>query len=117
MRKRTTVKIDRNNLLISVDQELPKTTIDEIVEELPENIPRYVIISYEWTHNDGRKSYPLVFLYWSPLSTKPEQHMLYASAKLQLQQAVDLNSKVYEIRNPAELTEQWLIDRLNGKRQ
>ena len=32
--------------------------------ELPEGAPRYVVMSYELAHDDGRKSFPLVLVNW-----------------------------------------------------
>lgn len=32
--------------------------------ELPESAPRYVVMSYELAHDDGRKSFPLVLVNW-----------------------------------------------------
>ena len=34
--------------------------------ELPEFNPRYIAFSYCHTHDDGRVSYPLIFIYYCP---------------------------------------------------
>ncbi|KAK9394248.1 glia maturation factor gamma [Crotalus adamanteus] len=67
--------------------------------------------SYRYTHDDGRVSYPLCFIFSSPAGCKPEQQMMYAGSKNRLVQAAEL-TKVFEIRSTEELTEQWLKERL-----
>jgi len=86
-------------------------SIENLVEQLPENSPRYIVLSYELNHKDGRRSYPLVLLYYSPASTKPETHMLYASAKTYFQQKADV-TKVFDIRESDMLTDEWLQEKL-----
>ena len=58
------------------------------IAELPENSPRYVLISYELNHPDGRKSFPLVIINWAPLSSEIGVLTLHASAFLEFQGAV-----------------------------
>lgn len=41
-------------------------TPDELQEELPASQPRFVVYSYKLSHSDGRISYPLCFIYFSP---------------------------------------------------
>uniref|UniRef100_A0A7M4FPU8 Glia maturation factor beta n=1 Tax=Crocodylus porosus TaxID=8502 RepID=A0A7M4FPU8_CROPO len=80
---------------------------DELKDELPERQPRYP--SYE--HEDGRVSYPLCFIFSSPVGCKPEQQMMYAGSKNKLVQTAEL-TKVFEIRNTEDLTEEWLREKL-----
>jgi hypothetical protein len=56
--------------------------------ELPENSPRYVLLSYELKHQDGRKSYPLVLVNWAPMSSEIGVLTLHASALLNFQNTV-----------------------------
>ena len=58
--------------------------------ELPENAPRYVVLSYELNHNDGRKSFPLVLVNWAPTSCEMGLLTLHASAFLDFQVTVRL---------------------------
>ncbi len=61
-------KVDRDSLKVQIETSLDDTTVEEIVEELPETQPRYIVLSYAHTHADGRVSYPLIFIYWIPTS-------------------------------------------------
>lgn len=58
------------------------------VVELPENSPRYVVLSYELKHEDGRTSFPLVLINWCPSSSEPNIRTLHASALIDFQNAV-----------------------------
>ncbi|CAG8449222.1 17967_t:CDS:2 [Rhizophagus irregularis] len=93
------------------DEQYDNISLEELIEELPENSPRYIVLSYELLHDDGRKSYPLILIYYSPVTTNPETNMLYASAKTYFQQKADLN-KVFDIRDTETLTDEWLKSKL-----
>ncbi|CDQ87955.1 unnamed protein product [Oncorhynchus mykiss] len=71
----------------------------------------FVVYSYKYEHDDGRVSYPLCFIFSSPVGCKPEQQMMYAGSKNKLVQTVQL-TKVFEIRNTEDLTEEWLREKL-----
>uniref|UniRef100_A0A8C3JRU2 Glia maturation factor beta n=1 Tax=Calidris pygmaea TaxID=425635 RepID=A0A8C3JRU2_9CHAR len=71
--------------------------------------PRYPSCAYQ--HDDGRVSYPLCFIFSSPVGCKPEQQMMYAGSKNKLVQTAEL-TKVFEIRNTEDLTEEWLREKL-----
>jgi len=62
--------------------------------ELPENSPRYIVLSYELKHRDGRTSFPLVIINWIPPSTETSLLTLHASAFVQFQQMASI-SKVH----------------------
>ena len=42
-------------------------SLDDLAAELPAHQPRYIAYSYCYTHDDGRRSYPLCFIFISPL--------------------------------------------------
>ncbi|RXN02436.1 glia maturation factor gamma-like protein [Labeo rohita] len=78
------------------------------------------------THGDGRVSYPLCFIFSSPVGCKPEQQMMYAGSKNRLVQSADLTKVggraqalvfvtcyIFEVRNPDDLTEEWLKEKLS----
>ena len=94
------------------------------IEELPENSPRYVVLSYELKHKDGRTSFPLILINWSPSSSETGMMTLHASALLNFQNTVSLIlcfssllmnpqadvSKVIEIRDGPEGLTKEVID-------
>lgn len=67
---RQVVSVDRAHLLISKQEEFHGSAtkvLEDLEEALPETSPRYVILSYEYKQSDGRVSYPLMFIYYSPI--------------------------------------------------
>eukprot|EP00069_Balaena_mysticetus_P018887 bmy_11705T0 len=82
------MKIDKDKRLVVLDEEL------------------------EYQHDDGRVSYPLCFIFSSPVGCKPEQQMMYAGSKNKLVQTAELTKVVFEIRNTEDLTEEWLREKL-----
>ncbi|XP_018326880.1 glia maturation factor gamma-like [Agrilus planipennis] len=108
------LKIDRKKQEILVDEIFEGTSIEELRETLQEHQPRYIILSYKQVHDDGRISYPLVFIYYTPRDSHRELQMMYAGSKTALQTEADI-SRSYEIRELDELTQDWLHEKLNRK--
>lgn len=62
------VKVDKDEFIFQEDAVMENMSLEDLADELPDHQPRYVILSYEYKHDDGRVSYPLIFFYWSPIS-------------------------------------------------
>jgi hypothetical protein len=105
------MKLDKEKRLIVVDEEYEDCTVEQIKDELPESQPRFVVYSYVYEHDDGRKSYPLCFIFVSPQGCNPEQQMMYTGSLKTLISEVGL-TKVFEVRSTDELTEDWLKEKL-----
>uniref|UniRef100_M0RDJ4 Glia maturation factor n=1 Tax=Rattus norvegicus TaxID=10116 RepID=M0RDJ4_RAT len=100
------MKIDKDKRLVVLDEEL------EVCSFRFFNLRKtFIVYSYKYQHDDGRVSYPLCFIFSSPLGCKPEQQMMYAGSKNKLVQTAEL-TKVFEIRNTEDLTEEWLREKL-----
>ncbi|XP_017772456.1 PREDICTED: glia maturation factor beta [Nicrophorus vespilloides] len=105
------LKVDREKQEIIVDEELEKISVDDLQESLPSHQPRYVILSYRQVHNDGRISFPLCFIFYTPRDSHAELQMMYAGSKISLQNEAGL-TRSYEIRELEDLTEEWLLEKL-----
>jgi len=103
------VKINKQKLIMEEVEQFDSISIDELAEELPENAPRYVLLSYELNHKDGRTSFPLVLVNWAPTSSETGQLTLHASALIDFQNTADV-SKVVEVRDGAEGLTKEIID-------
>ncbi|XP_043474687.1 glia maturation factor beta [Leptopilina heterotoma] len=108
-------------LILKVDKEKQKVCIDEFVEDIqmeevqdliPAHQPRYIVYSYKMEHSDGRVSYPMCFIFYTPRDIQMELQVLYAGMKLVLQREAEL-TKVFEVRELEELTEEWLKEKLS----
>jgi len=107
------IKINKEKLIMEEVEQFENISIEELAEELPENSPRYVVLSYELKHNDGRTSFPLVLINWSPTTSETGMLTLHASALLNFQTTADV-SKVIEIREgPEELTKEEIDAKLH----
>uniref|UniRef100_A0A803VPJ8 Glia maturation factor beta n=1 Tax=Ficedula albicollis TaxID=59894 RepID=A0A803VPJ8_FICAL len=84
------MKIDKDKQLVVLDEEHEGISPDELKDELPERQPRFIVYSYKYQHEDGRVSYPLCFIFSSPVGCKPEQQMMYAGSKNKLVQTAEL---------------------------
>lgn len=67
--------------------------------------------SAEYVWDDGRKSYPLFFLYWCPEAISTVEGTLYASTKARLCHALQIN-KIFDSRDKDEMTLEWLHTKL-----
>lgn len=100
-------KVNKQHLIIEEVEQFDEISIEDLVDgvsvtanscflalnthlraELPENAPRFIILSYEYNHKDGRKSFPLVLVNWAPKTTEMGLLTLHASAFLDFQTAV-----------------------------
>ncbi|PPQ66206.1 hypothetical protein CVT26_011065 [Gymnopilus dilepis] len=84
------IKINKAKLVMEEVEQFDNISIEELAEELPENSPRYVVLSYELKHRDGRTSFPLVLINWSPSSSETGMMTLHASALLNFQNTARL---------------------------
>lgn len=106
-----TVKVDREKQLVCVDELLDEISVDELQEQLPGHQPRYIVYSYKMVHDDNRISYPMCFIFYTPRDSQMELQIMYAGSKRALQREADL-TRVYEVRELDELTEDWLREKL-----
>lgn len=61
---------------------------------MPDNNPRYIILSYPFKTSDGRLKTPLVLLYWIPPTSGGESRMLYAGALEQFREKAGVSKYV-----------------------
>lgn len=104
-------KIEPEKYMIVLDEEHEDISIEDLREELPSQQPRYVLLSYVLAHDDGRKSFPLCFIFISPQGCKPELQMMYSGSKKALEKDIGA-TKIFELRSVDEFTEEWLVEKL-----
>ncbi|CAH1977772.1 unnamed protein product [Acanthoscelides obtectus] len=107
------LKVDREKQQIIIDEKLDNISIDELQDIVPSHQPRYIVLSYRLEHKDGRVSYPLIFIYFTPRDSHAELQMMYAGSKIALQQKAEVN-RTFEIRELEDLTEEWLLSKLGN---
>eukprot|EP00127_Corallochytrium_limacisporum_P006135 Clim_evm2s219 gene=Clim_evmTU2s219 len=92
---------------VVIDEVVDNADIEDFGGDLPIAEPRYVVISYCFEHDDGRKSFPLVFVSYFPDGTKPQLNMIYTGAQPAVMREFQIN-KSLNLRDPEELTEEWI---------
>eukprot|EP00727_Mastigamoeba_balamuthi_P003126 m51a1_g12810 putative glia maturation factor gamma (89) ;mRNA; f:2690-3375 len=50
------LKVDTKKLEVIVEQDYHNTSLEDLQEELPESVPRYIAYNYKCEHKDGRVS-------------------------------------------------------------
>ena len=88
-------------LVMKVDKETQTVVLDELLEDLesleelrdslPDHQPRFIVYTCCLSHSDGRSSFPMCFIFFSPRDCKPEMQMMYAGSKLELVNKVILS--------------------------
>ncbi|XP_039284308.1 glia maturation factor beta [Nilaparvata lugens] len=107
------LKVDREKQLIRIEDLIEDVSLDDLREtHLPSHQPRFVVYCYRMEHADGRVSFPMCFIFITPRDSQMALQMMYAGTKLALQKEADL-TRVYEVRELEELTEEWLQEKLS----
>ncbi|KAI6881351.1 hypothetical protein KC318_g17538 [Hortaea werneckii] len=84
-------QIDKSTMEIKQVDETIYSNMQELSDELPDNSPRYVLLSYPLTMESGRLSVPYVMINYLPPTCSSEQRMLYAGAKELMRNQAEVN--------------------------
>jgi len=103
------VKVNKQKLILEEVEQFDGISLEDLAEELPSQSPRFVVLSYELTHSDGRISYPLVIINWAPSGSETGMLTLHASATILFQNTADVQ-RVVEIREGAEGLTKEVLD-------
>ncbi|TIB98663.1 hypothetical protein E3Q08_03309 [Wallemia mellicola] len=106
-------------LSLETQERLEDISLEELADELPENAPRYVVISYPVKHPDGRIAVPLALINWKPTTSSPEMNTLHASVPSGLsmfQQVAEVSryTQIVEVRDGAEALTEELLNKALG---
>uniref|UniRef100_A0A5K3FTK7 ADF-H domain-containing protein n=1 Tax=Mesocestoides corti TaxID=53468 RepID=A0A5K3FTK7_MESCO len=107
-------KIDPKSRQFEIEQEIKDLCIDDLPNEIALNEPRFILISYELHHDDGRVSYPYCLIFSSPRVSPPDLKMMYAGS---LHHFIDSSqvTKVLELHDVEDLSEEWLRAEMKKK--
>ncbi|EME40412.1 hypothetical protein DOTSEDRAFT_74107 [Dothistroma septosporum NZE10] len=95
-------QIDKKNMEIKPEDNQVYTNLSELADELPDNTPRYIILSYPLTMASGRLSVPYVMINYLPSTSNAENRMLYAGAKELMKNTAEAG-RIIEIDNVEDL--------------
>ncbi|TIB72862.1 hypothetical protein E3Q18_03398 [Wallemia mellicola] len=105
-----------SQLSLETQERLEDISLEELADELPENAPRYVVISYPVKHPDGRIAVPLALINWKPTTSSPEMNTLHASGLSMFQQVAEVSryTQIVEVRDGAEALTEELLNKALG---
>ncbi|KAJ3149531.1 DNA topoisomerase 1 [Geranomyces michiganensis] len=108
-------KIDVEALKVVLDEEV-EGSAEDVAASLPDTTPRFLVVSFELKHKDGRISYPLFGLYYNPGGSSTANRMLYASTKHYFYQQTDITGKIFDLEDSEELTDEWMTQQLEASK-
>eukprot|EP01126_Amoeba_proteus_P035310 TRINITY_DN3555_c0_g1_i4.p1 TRINITY_DN3555_c0_g1~~TRINITY_DN3555_c0_g1_i4.p1 ORF type:complete len:141 (-),score=21.31 TRINITY_DN3555_c0_g1_i4:60-482(-) len=111
------MKINQEKLVVELESEREDLEdIEELAEELPYNVPRFVVYTTRIVSKDSgydREQFPMVFLFWKPPSSI-ELNSLYSSTKNALVGSLEV-LKYFDVDEPEQLTHEWLLSKILKK--
>ncbi|KAI7466163.1 hypothetical protein KC357_g7406 [Hortaea werneckii] len=105
-------QIDKSTMEIRQVDETIYSNMQELSDELPDNSPRYILLSYPLTMESGRLSVPYVMINYLPPTCSSEMRMLYAGAKELMRNQAEVN-RIIEMDAAEEIEE--IEEKLKGE--
>ncbi|PZC76068.1 glia maturation factor beta [Helicoverpa armigera] len=105
------LKVNREKQTLEVDEELENVELEDLQDTLPSHQPRFIVYSYKLEHDDGRVSFPMCFIFYTPRDAHMELQVMYAGTQRALAAAVGA-PRLLEVREIDELTADWLQEKL-----
>lgn len=83
-------RIDLDSMTVIVEATgAQDASYQELIDKLPENDCRYAVYDYDFENDEGCKKSKIVFLAWSPDTSKVKAKMLYAASKDNFRRQLD----------------------------
>ncbi|CAH0601979.1 unnamed protein product [Chrysodeixis includens] len=105
------LKVNREKQTLEVEEELDSVEPEQLQDILPSHQPRFIVYSYKIEHQDGRTSFPMCFIFYTPRDAHMELQVMYAGTQRALAAAVGA-PRLLEVREIDELTADWLNEKL-----
>ncbi len=86
-----------------VDGDIALISPEDLQDDLSDSAPRWILWLFKHARDDGRVQYPLLLLYFSPVSCNSKIKMLYSSCTPFIAQTLEI-SKVHELQELEDMT-------------
>merc|ERR1711907_298007 len=104
-------KVNDDKTSIVVDQTAePETTYDAFVASLPADDCRYIVYDFEWTAEGEGTRNKILFISWSPDTSRIKSKMIYASSKDTLKKSLVGLAKDVQATDQSEIDYQTVFD-------
>lgn len=88
---------------------------ETLVEELPEDAPRYIITDFTFTNRAGLESEKIILIFYCPLGSPIRDKMIYSSSRGVIQQKLDGIGLSLEVDEKAALAKEKITKRVLGR--
>ena len=94
-----------NQTTVVVDHVQEKgVSYDSLIHHIPQNEPRFVVVDFDFTNNDGLILNKIIFIHWCPDNARVNHKMVYASTKENLKKRLVGIFKEVQASIASELT-------------
>ncbi|KAJ4824892.1 hypothetical protein Tsubulata_007204, partial [Turnera subulata] len=98
-------KIDESILQVTVEKlGNPEETYDDFTQSLPANECRYAVYDFDFTTDENVQKSKIVFIAWSPETSRVRSKMLYASTKDRFKRELDGIQLELQATDPSEMS-------------
>ncbi|KAB7505377.1 Glia maturation factor gamma [Armadillidium nasatum] len=101
------MKVNAEDQNVVIEEMLDVEDVDDLKNNITDTQPRFALLSWTIKHKDGRTSYPMAFIFFTPRDCKPQLQMMYAGTYKRLIEECQL-TKVFQIRDIDELDDEWI---------
>ncbi|KAJ2943296.1 hypothetical protein O0L34_g12103 [Tuta absoluta] len=105
------LKVNREKQALEVEEQVEAEQLEDLQDVLPAHQPRFVLYSYKLDHDDGRSSFPLCFIFYTPRDAHMELQVMYAGSQRAVCAAAGA-ARLLEAREIEELNDEWLREKL-----
>lgn len=105
------LSIDVPGLAVTIDCLKDDILLDDLVEDLSDSNPCYIIYSYKFERDDGRTQYPLLLIFYSPPGSPINVKMLSTNTKRHIMDKFQI-TKVFDVQDMENISDQWLKQHL-----
>jgi len=97
-------KIQDERIVISSEAD-GSSTYEEFLALLPADEPRYAVVDFAYSTDDGRPQSKLIFILWCPDDSNVKKKMVYAASKDNIQRKLVGVAKVLQANDASEVDE------------
>jgi len=106
---RLVLKLENDNMIIENDG----LEVEQMVSQLPEAEPRYVIYDIKMMNRANIEDFRTVFILWMPMTSPVRMRMMYSSTKQQITNNIRGIAATLQAEEKDELAMERIISKVN----
>ncbi|KAI8374724.1 uncharacterized protein BYT42DRAFT_577411 [Radiomyces spectabilis] len=108
-------KLSDDNTEIVIDKTAESASYDDLLNEVPENEPRYIVFDFEFEKSGEGMRNKIVFINWTPDSARIKSKMLYASSKDAIRRSLVGIAVEAQATDMAEIAYESILEKVDRK--